>query len=186
MMAAEAAPPMSPFGVGASATNAVLLELPTDPGQTTCAWPDALLGVGVSQPWHSAVCDGLLAAIVRVNDCPVRVRMQDVSHNGGWLGATGGETIARTTRRASNTGVAVIGLPQSGGARVQQGVAALAAYSAIFRRARPRPRDADNPGAERPEHASAVTVTTAICSNKPPFERQLQSRRGYSKPVCRP
>jgi len=49
------------------------------------------------------------------------------------LGVAGGETIVRTIRRASRAGVPVIGLPQSGGARLQEGVAALGAYGAIFR-----------------------------------------------------
>jgi acetyl-CoA carboxylase carboxyltransferase component len=49
------------------------------------------------------------------------------------MGAAGGETIARTIRRASRAGVPVIGLAQSGGARLQEGVAALSAYGAIFR-----------------------------------------------------
>ena len=59
--------------------------------------------------------------------------MQDVSYRGGSLGAAGGETIARTIRHASRAGVPVIGMPHSGGARLQEGVAALSAYGAIFR-----------------------------------------------------
>src|SRR5665213_3952542 len=49
------------------------------------------------------------------------------------LGHAGGETIARTIRHASRAGVPVIGVPHSGGARLQEGVAALSAYGAIFR-----------------------------------------------------
>ncbi len=58
---------------------------------------------------------------------------QDVGHCGGSLGPAGGETIARTIRHASRAGVPVIGLPYSGGARLQEGVSALGAYGAIFR-----------------------------------------------------
>jgi acetyl-CoA carboxylase carboxyltransferase component len=120
-------------GLGAAAGNGAVLELPTDAGGIRCTWPDALLDPGTFQPWRSAVGDGVLAGLARVNGRPVCVWMQDVSHKGGSLGAAGGETIARTIRRASRTGMPVIGLPQSGGARLQQGVAALAAYGAIFR-----------------------------------------------------
>jgi acetyl-CoA carboxylase carboxyltransferase component len=49
------------------------------------------------------------------------------------LGCAGGETIARTIRHASRVGVPVIGVPHSGGARLQEGVAALSAYGSIFR-----------------------------------------------------
>jgi acetyl-CoA carboxylase carboxyltransferase component len=97
------------------------------------AWPEALLDVGTFQPWRSAVGDGVLAGMGRVNDRPVCVWTQDVRHSGGSLGVVGGETIVRTIRRASRAGVPVIGLPQSGGARLQEGVAALGAYGAIFR-----------------------------------------------------
>src|SRR4051794_6773391 len=45
----------------------------------------------------------------------------------------GGETIARTIDKAAGLGVPVVGFPHSGGARLQEGVAALHAYSAIFR-----------------------------------------------------
>ncbi len=97
------------------------------------AWPEALLDVGTFQPWRSAVGDGVLAGMGRVNDRPVCVWVQDVCHRGGSLGVAGGETIVRTIRRASRAGVPIIGLPQSGGARLQEGVAALGAYGAIFR-----------------------------------------------------
>lgn len=96
-------------------------------------WPEGLLDAGTFQPWRSAVGDGVLAGLGRVNGRPTCVWTQDVRHRGGSLGVAGGETIVRTIRRASRAGVPVIGLPQSGGARLQEGVAALGTYGAIFR-----------------------------------------------------
>src|SRR5207247_11185389 len=58
---------------------------------------------------------------------------QDGGFKGGSLGVLGGETIATTIKRADSLGVPVVGFPHSGGARLQEGVAALSAYSAIFR-----------------------------------------------------
>lgn len=85
------------------------------------------------RPLRSAVGDGVVAGSARIDGRPVRIWAQDVSHYGGSLGTAGGETIARTIRGASRAGVPVIGIPHSGGARLQEGVAALGAYGAIFR-----------------------------------------------------
>jgi acetyl-CoA carboxylase carboxyltransferase component len=93
----------------------------------------ALLDDGTFRPWRSAVGDGVHAGLARVDGRLVCVWAQDVSHRGGSLGTAGGETIARTIRRASGAGVPIIGLPHSGGARLQEGVGALSAYGAIFR-----------------------------------------------------
>jgi acetyl-CoA carboxylase carboxyltransferase component len=93
----------------------------------------ALLDADTFHPWRSAVGDGVVAGSARVHGRPVCVWAQDVSHRGGSLGSAGGETIARTIAHASRAGVPVIGVPHSGGARLQEGVAALGAYGAIFR-----------------------------------------------------
>jgi acetyl-CoA carboxylase carboxyltransferase component len=93
----------------------------------------ALLDVDTFQPWRSAVGDGVVAGSARVDGRPVCVWTQDAGHRGGSLGAAGGETIARTIKHASRAGAPVVGLPDSGGARLQEGVAALSAYGAIFR-----------------------------------------------------
>lgn len=93
----------------------------------------ALLDADTFHPWRSAVGDGVIAGSARVQGRLVYVWAQDVTHRGGSLGSAGGETIARTIRQASRVGVPVIGVPHSGGARLQEGVAALSAYGAIFR-----------------------------------------------------
>jgi len=93
----------------------------------------ALLDANTFQSWRSAVGDGVVAGSARVRGRPVCAWAQDVGYHGGSLGHAGGETIARTIRHASRAGVPVIGVPHSGGARLQEGVAALSAYGAIFR-----------------------------------------------------
>jgi acetyl-CoA carboxylase carboxyltransferase component len=82
---------------------------------------------------RSAVGDGVLAARGRVAGRPTFAWAQDVTHRGGSLGAAGGGTVAWTIARADAEGAAVVGFPHSGGARLQEGAAALDAYAAIFR-----------------------------------------------------
>jgi acetyl-CoA carboxylase carboxyltransferase component len=108
-------------------------KTPTEAGGTASARLEALLDSNTFHPYCSAVGDGVVAGSARVDGRPVCVWTQDASHRGGSLGAAGGEAIARTIRRASHAGVPVVGLPHSGGARLQEGVAALSAYGAIFR-----------------------------------------------------
>src|SRR3954464_8232772 len=94
---------------------------------------ELLFDPGTFRPIRSAVGDGVLSGSGRVQGRAVCAWAQDGSFKGGSLGAAGGETIARTIQRADALGVPVVGFPHSGGARLQEGVAALTAYGAIFR-----------------------------------------------------
>jgi acetyl-CoA carboxylase carboxyltransferase component len=94
---------------------------------------ELLFDPGTFRPVRSAVGDGVLAGSGRVAGRAVCAWAQDGGFRGGSLGAAGGETIARTIGRAESLGVPVVGFPHSGGARLQEGVAALSAYAAIFR-----------------------------------------------------
>jgi acetyl-CoA carboxylase carboxyltransferase component len=118
---------------GTAAGVSAVVEPIAEPISAACERLQLLLDADTFQPWRSAVGDGVLAGSALVNGRRVCVWTQDASHRGGSLGAAGGETIARTIRRASRAGVPIIGLPHSGGARLQEGVAALSAYGAIFR-----------------------------------------------------
>jgi acetyl-CoA carboxylase carboxyltransferase component len=109
------------------------VEATVAPANIAFARLQALLDVDTFHPWRSAVGDGVVAGSARVRGRAVCVWAQDVTHHGGSLGAAGGDTIARTIRHASRIGVPVVGVPHSGGARLQEGVAALSAYGAIFR-----------------------------------------------------
>jgi hypothetical protein len=82
---------------------------------------------------RTAVGDGVVAGSGRVDGRPVFLWAQDGSFRGGSLGTAGGETITRVFALAERAGAPVVCFPESGGARVQQGVGALTAYAAIFR-----------------------------------------------------
>src|SRR3954454_23285263 len=94
---------------------------------------ELLFEPGTFRAVRSAVGDGVLSGSGRVQGRPVFAWAQDGAFKGGSLGAAGGETIARTIERADAMGVPVVGFPHSGGARLQEGVATLTAYAAIFR-----------------------------------------------------
>jgi acetyl-CoA carboxylase carboxyltransferase component len=94
---------------------------------------DELLDGGTFMPYRSAVGDGVTAGSGRVGGRRIFVWAQDSSHRGGSLGRAGGETVARTIRRAAGAGAPIIGLAASAGARLQEGTGALTAYAEIFR-----------------------------------------------------
>jgi acetyl-CoA carboxylase carboxyltransferase component len=94
---------------------------------------ELLFDPGTFRSIRSAVGDGVLSGSGRVQGRAVVAWAQDGSFKGGSLGSAGGETIARTIERADALGVPVVGFPHSGGARLQEGVAALTAYARIFR-----------------------------------------------------
>jgi acetyl-CoA carboxylase carboxyltransferase component len=94
---------------------------------------ELLFDPGTFKTVRSAVGDGVLSGSGMVNGRPVYAWAQDGGYKGGSLGEAGGETIARTIDQAAKLGVPVVGFPHSGGARLQEGVGALHAYSRIFR-----------------------------------------------------
>lgn len=118
---------------GETRGDGAVVELVPETASSALVRLQALLDANTFQSWRSAVGDGVVAGSARVRGRPVCAWAQDVGYHGGSLGHAGGETIARTIRHASRAGVPVIGLPNSGGARLQEGVAALSAYGAIFR-----------------------------------------------------
>ncbi len=69
--------------------------------------------------------DGVVAGYGRIGGRPVYVFAQDFTVAGGSISMMHGEKIARTIEMAVKTGVPVIGLWDSGGARIQEGVAGL-------------------------------------------------------------
>src|SRR3954463_2843166 len=93
---------------------------------------ELLFDPGTFRPIRTAVGDGVLSGSGRVQGRAVVAWAQDGAFKGGSLGSAGGETIARTIARADAAGAPVVGFPHSGGARLQEGVAALTAYAAIF------------------------------------------------------
>jgi acetyl-CoA carboxylase carboxyltransferase component len=76
--------------------------------------------------------DGVIGATGRVDGRPVACYAQDPSYVGGSLGEVHAETICRVLRTALRARMPVIGFIESAGARLQEGVAALAGYARIF------------------------------------------------------
>jgi len=76
--------------------------------------------------------DGVLGAAGAVAGRPVFCYAQDSTVSGGSLGATHADTILRVMELAGRSRAPVVGFVDSGGARVQEGVAALGGYGRIF------------------------------------------------------
>src|SRR6201996_4503714 len=79
--------------------------------------------------------DGVVGGAGLVDGRPVFCYAQDNSYVGGSLGEMHAETIVRVLELADRARSPVVGFVGSGGARMQEGVAALGGYGRIFRRA---------------------------------------------------
>lgn len=77
--------------------------------------------------------DGVVGATGMVDGRPIACYAQDGTYMGGSLGSLHAETIVRVLQLADRARVPVVGFVQSGGARMQEGTAALAGYGQIFR-----------------------------------------------------
>ena len=78
--------------------------------------------------------DGVVAGYGRVDGRPVFVFAQDFTVFGGSLSEANAAKICKIMDLAVKVGAPVIGLNDSGGARIQEGVASLAGYADIFLR----------------------------------------------------
>lgn len=78
--------------------------------------------------------DGVVTGYGTVDGRPVCVYSQDFTIFGGSLGEVYGEKIVKVMDFALKTGCPVIGINDGGGARIQEGVAALGLFAEIFRR----------------------------------------------------
>lgn len=78
--------------------------------------------------------DGVVTGYGKVNGRLVYVFSQDFTVFGGSLSETFAEKICKIMDLAMKNGVPVIGLNDSGGARIQEGVVSLAGYADIFYR----------------------------------------------------
>ena len=78
--------------------------------------------------------DGVVCGFGEVNGRAVYAYSQDRSVLGGSLGEAHAQKIAKVLELAGKTGCPVVGINDSGGARIQEGVEALAGYGEIFRR----------------------------------------------------
>ena len=78
--------------------------------------------------------DGFVTGFGRIDGRLVYVFAQDFTVFGGSLSETNAEKICKIMDLAMRAGAPVIGLNDSGGARIQEGVASLAGYADIFLR----------------------------------------------------
>jgi acetyl-CoA carboxylase carboxyltransferase component len=76
--------------------------------------------------------DGVVTGTGEIDGRPICVFAQDFTVLGGSVGEAHGRKIARIMEMAIRMGVPLVGLNDSGGARIQEGVDALAAYGDIF------------------------------------------------------
>src|SRR5947199_5660111 len=77
--------------------------------------------------------DGVVGATGLVAGRPIACYAQDGAYLGGSLGERHADTIVRVLETAGRGGVPVVAFVSSGGARMQEGTAALAGYGRIFR-----------------------------------------------------
>ncbi len=78
--------------------------------------------------------DGVVTGYGTIDGRQVAVFAQDFTVFGGSLGEVFGEKICKVMDYALKVGCPVIGINDSGGARIQEGVVALALYAEIFKR----------------------------------------------------
>ena len=86
-------------------------------------------GMDRSRPYGDSVVTG----VGRIHGRVVCVYAQDFTTFGGSLGEVAGEKIVKMMEFALRDGVPIVGILDSGGARIQEGVVALGKYGEIFR-----------------------------------------------------
>ena len=77
--------------------------------------------------------DGVVIGTATVDGRPIALYSQDFTIMGGSLGEVHAEKIVKIAEFALKSGIPLIGINDSGGARIQEGVASLAGYGKIFR-----------------------------------------------------
>jgi len=78
--------------------------------------------------------DGVVTGAAKIDGRPVYLFAQDFTVFGGSLSLTYAQKICKIMDLALKVGVPIIGLNDSGGARIQEGVVSLAGYADIFLR----------------------------------------------------
>jgi acetyl-CoA carboxylase carboxyltransferase component len=76
--------------------------------------------------------DGVVGATGAVDGRPIACYAQDGAYLGGSLGERHADTIIRVLQTAARARIPVVAFVESGGARMQEGTAALAGYGRIF------------------------------------------------------
>ena len=120
----------APAGIGERPDPAARLEALCDPG----SFRALRTGVRSTRAGERALPgDGVLAGAGTAAGRPIFCFAEDPGFMGGSLGEAHAETIVRVMGLAGQAGAPVVGFVESGGARLQEGHAALAGYGRIFR-----------------------------------------------------
>jgi len=106
------------------------LELLCDAGSFE-AFRSSVLSTRIGTLAHPG--DGVVAGLGRVAGRPIACYAQDAKFLGGSLGEAQAETIDRLLQLAGRSRLPVVSIIESGGARMQEGTAALDGYGRIFR-----------------------------------------------------
>jgi len=77
--------------------------------------------------------DAVISGFGKINGRQVFIFSQDFSKLGGTLGEAHGKKIVKVYKLAQKTGSPIIGIYDSGGARIQEGISALDGYAEIFK-----------------------------------------------------
>ena len=83
---------------------------------------------------HSFPGDGVVTGFGKINGRIIYLFSQDFTVLGGSLSETNSKKICKIMDMAIQNGAPIIGLNDSGGARIQEGVASLAGYAEVFKR----------------------------------------------------
>ena len=76
--------------------------------------------------------DGVVTGFAKIDGRPIGLFSQDFTVFGGSLSETHAEKIVKIMNMAMKAGIPIIGLNDSGGARIQEGVVSLGGYADIF------------------------------------------------------
>jgi acetyl-CoA carboxylase carboxyltransferase component len=89
--------------------------------------------VGARAGASAVAGDGVVGATGLVDGRPIACYAQDGRYLGGSLGERHADTVVRVLEMAGRARIPVVAFVESGGARMQEGTAALAGYGRIFR-----------------------------------------------------
>lgn len=100
---------------------------------------NSFIETGLFAKSHNSECstlnrDGVITGHGTIDGRPVCVYAQDFKQKAGTLGAMHARKIRELMELATKTGCPIIGIEDSGGARIQEGVASLDGYAQIFYR----------------------------------------------------
>ena len=124
---------------------------------------EAEFGMREKRPWGDAVVTGYGTVFGR----PVCVFSQDFTVFGGSLSEVFAEKVCKVMDMAVKVGCPVVGINDSGGARIQEGVVSLAGYAEIFWR-----------------NVQASGVVPQISLDPRPLRRAVRSTRRRSPTSC--